>query len=86
MHVQQEGSTGDLEGADVAGLMGGGNMREGLASEVGMSTSCACSTGIGIMGGNEGIGGASAISECRKGVSRMPQIRGVDGEENPQAA
>jgi len=84
--MQQEGSTGDLEGAGAVGLTGGGNMREGLASEVGMSTSCACSTGIGIMGGNEGIGGASAILECRKGVSRMLQMRGVDGEENLQAA
>ena len=59
--MQQEGSTGDLEGAGAAGLMGGGNMREGSASEVGMSISCACSTGIGITGGNEGIGGASTI-------------------------
>ena len=74
----QEGLTGDLEGAGAAGLRGEGNMGQGSASEGGMSTSCSGSTGIGIMGGKEGIGGTTGISECRKGASTMLQMRGVD--------
>jgi len=71
-------STGDLEGAGAAGLRDGSNMGQGSASEGGMSTPCSGSTDIGIMGGKEGIGGATGISECRKGASTMPQMRGVD--------
>jgi len=65
-------------GSRCGGIEGWRQYGTRLGIRGGMLTPCSGSTDIGIMGGKEGIGGATSISECRKGASTMPQMRGVD--------